>query len=103
MEGNSMATKLRSTNGTRHDTVAVDTISVTTHVVHVNLADLLGKYDVTDNVVLMVATPSGRDKRVAVNGGFLVPPHHATGWGTCDFCGSTNVEVDDRLRCRSCR
>jgi len=97
-----MTSKLRS-NGTRRDTVAVEAVSITTHVVHVNLADLLGAYDVTDSVVLMVATPSGRDKRVALGGNFLVPPHHATGWGTCDFCGSTNVEVDSRLRCATCR
>ena len=70
-----MTSKLRS-NGTRRDTVSVNTMSVTTHVVHVDLASLLGAYDVTDNVVLMVATPSGRDKRVALGGNFLVPPHH---------------------------
>jgi len=66
----------RSLNGSRRDTVSVDTVSVTTHVVHVDLASLLGAYDVTDNVVLMVATPSGRDKRVAIGGNFLVEPHH---------------------------
>jgi len=60
----------------RRDTASVETISVTTHVVHVDLADLLRGYDVTDNVVLMVATPSGRDKRVAIGGNFLVAPHH---------------------------
>jgi prephenate dehydrogenase len=67
-----MALKHSTSNGVRHDKVAVDTVSVTTHVVHVNLAELLGTYDVTDNVVLMVATPSGRDKRVALGGNFLV-------------------------------
>ena len=60
----------------RRDTAHVETVSVTTHVVHVDLADLLRGYDVTDNVVLMVATPSGRDKRVALGGNFLVAPHH---------------------------
>ena len=47
--------------GSRRDTVEVSTRSVTTHVVHVDLAALLGQYDVTDNVVLMLNTPSGRD------------------------------------------
>jgi hypothetical protein len=67
----------RTIGGSRRDTVAVEAVSITTHVVHVSLADLLGTYDVTDNVVLMVATPSGRDKRVAIGGNFLVAPHHA--------------------------
>jgi len=58
----------------RHDTAAVETISITTHVVHIELRDLLRTYDVNDNVVLMVATPSGRDKRITIGGGFLVPP-----------------------------
>jgi hypothetical protein len=66
----------RSLSGTRRDTVAVDTRSVTTHVVHVDLAALLGGYDITDNVVLMLSTPSGRDKRVALGGNFLAAPHH---------------------------
>jgi hypothetical protein len=66
----------RSLNGSQRDTVSVDTVSVTTHVVHVDLRTLLGRYDVADNVVLMVATPSGRDKRVAIGGNFLVEPHH---------------------------
>jgi len=66
----------RSLNGTRRDTVSVDTVSVTTHVVHVDLASLLGQYDLNDNVVLMVSTPSGRSKRVAIGGNFLVEPHH---------------------------
>lgn len=57
-------------------TADVSTITVTTHVLHVDLADLLRGYDVTNNVVLMLSTPSGRDKRVALGGNFLVEPHH---------------------------
>jgi hypothetical protein len=72
-----MASKLHSVSRTRRDTASVETISVTTHVVHVDLAHLLRGYDVMDNVVLMVATPSGRDKRIAIGGNFLVEPHHA--------------------------
>ena len=64
----------------RHDTAAVETISITTHVVHIELRDLLRTYDVNDNVVLMVATPSGRDKRITIGGGFLVAPHHEEEW-----------------------
>ena len=71
-----MALPKRSISGTRRDTVTVDTRSVTTHVVHVDLAALLGQYDIHDNVVLMLATPSGRDKRVALGGNFLLAPHH---------------------------
>ena len=63
---------------TKRDTVSTETVSITTHVVHVNLADLLRGYDVTDNVVLMVATPSGRDKRITLGGNFLVPPFEAS-------------------------
>jgi hypothetical protein len=61
----------------KRDTVSASTHTFTTHVVHVDLADLLGVFDVTDSVVLMVATPSGRDKRIAIGGNFLVEPHHA--------------------------
>lgn len=57
-------------------TVSTQATTFTTHVVHVDLADLLGAYDVTDTVVLMVATPSGRDKRIGIPGNLLVPPHH---------------------------
>jgi hypothetical protein len=72
-----MASKLHSASRTKRDTAAVETITVTTHVVHVDLSVLLRGYDITDNVVLMLATPSGRDKRVALGGNFLVEPHHA--------------------------
>jgi hypothetical protein len=58
----------------KHDTVPVETATFTTHVVHVELRDLLRQFDVTDQVVLMVATPSGRDKRITIGGNFLVPP-----------------------------
>jgi hypothetical protein len=57
------------------DTVAATTFTVTTHHVQVDLAGLLGQFDVTDQVVLVIETPSGRPKRVALQGGFLVPPH----------------------------
>lgn len=60
----------------KRDTVSAETMTYTTHVVHVDLSALLGAYDVQDNVVLMVATPSGRDKRIAIGGNFLVAPHH---------------------------
>jgi hypothetical protein len=73
-----MASKLHSASRTQRDTAQVETVTVTTHVVHVDLAVLLRgiKADVMDNVVLMIATPSGRDKRVALTGNFLVEPHH---------------------------
>lgn len=60
----------------RTDKVSASTTTYTTHVVHVDLAALLGQYDLTDNVVLMIGTPSGRDKRVALGGNFLAPQHH---------------------------
>jgi len=60
----------------RTDKVAASATTYTTHVVHVDLAALLGQYDLTDNVVLMISTPSGRDKRVALGGNFLAPQHH---------------------------
>ena len=69
----------------RRDTATVETISVTTHVVHVDLADSLRGYDVNDNVVLMVSTPSGLDKRVALGANFLVEPHHADAVALSDY------------------
>jgi hypothetical protein len=60
----------------RTDKVAASTTTYTTHVVHVDLAVLLAGYDLTDNVVLMISTPSGRDKRVVLPSNFLVAPHH---------------------------
>lgn len=87
----------------KRDTASVETITVTTHVLHVDLADLLRGYDLSDNVVLMLATPSGRDKRVALGGNFLVEPHHDAGYGTCDHCGTVNVAVSADRLCRNCR
>lgn len=66
-----MASKL---GGTRRDTVSASTYTRTIHMVDVDLADLLGAFDVTDEVILMVQTPSGRAKRVAIGGNFLVTP-----------------------------
>lgn len=60
----------------RPNSVSIETFTYTTHVVEVDLADLLGTFDPTDRVVLNVRTPSGRDKRVTIGGGFLVAPHH---------------------------
>ena len=57
-------------------TADVNTVLVTTRVIHVDLAPQLRGIDVMDNVVLMLSTPSGRDKRVALGGNFLVEPHH---------------------------
>lgn len=71
-----MASKI-SSNGTRRDTVGTQTFTRTIHVVHVDVADLLGQFDLTDEVVVMLGTPSGRDQRVAIRGNLLVPPHHA--------------------------
>ena len=55
------------------NTVPASTFTRTVHTVHVDLADLLRQYDVTDEVVLMVETPSGRAKRVVIGGNFLAP------------------------------
>lgn len=56
--------------------VSAETFTRTTHIVSVDLADLLGQFDVTDEVVLMIETPSGRAKRVAIGGNFLVAPRN---------------------------
>lgn len=63
----------RSLNGPRRDNLATQTFTRTIHVVHIDAADLLGAFDVNDEVVLMVATPSGRDQRVAVRSNLLAP------------------------------
>jgi hypothetical protein len=68
----------------RSDTVAATATTYTTHVVHVELAALLGAYDPTDTVVVMIQTPSGRDKRVTIGGNFLVAPHHTEPWDLPD-------------------
>jgi len=65
-----------SLNKSRRDKVSVETVSVTTHVLHVDVVDLLRGYDLMDNVVIMLSTPSGRSKRVAIGGNFLLEPHH---------------------------
>jgi hypothetical protein len=57
----------------RRDNVATQTYSRTIHVVHIDAADLLAGFDVTDEVVLMVSTPSGRDQRVAIRPNLLAP------------------------------
>lgn len=57
------------------DKVTVDTFTVTTHHVEVNLADLLAQYGIEDRVVLSIQTPSGRSKQVSLSPNFLVPPH----------------------------
>lgn len=67
------------THRTGRDTVSVQTTTRTTHYVSVDLADLLGQFDVTDEVVLMVGTPSGRDQRVAVRNNLLAPTRDE-GW-----------------------
>ena len=62
-------------------TADVQTVVVTTRVLHVDLAAQLRDIDPMDNVVLMVSTPSGRDKRVALGGNFLVAPYEEpVGW-----------------------
>lgn len=60
----------------RSDKVSVDTFTVTTHHVQVNLADLLAQYGLEDQVVLMIQTPSGRSKRVTLTPNFFIAPHH---------------------------
>jgi hypothetical protein len=67
-------------NGPRRDTVSAQTFTRTTHYVHVDLADLLGAFDPTDEVVLMVGTPSGRDQRVSVRNNLLAPARNDEGW-----------------------
>ena len=61
----------------RRTTVSAETFTYTTHNLEIDLADLLGAFDPTDRVVLSIRTPSGRDKRISLGGGFLVAPHHA--------------------------
>jgi hypothetical protein len=68
------------THRDRRDTVSVETHTRTTHYVNVDLAALLGQFDVTDEVVLLLDTPSGRAKRVAVGGNFLAPRRNDEGW-----------------------
>lgn len=60
----------------KRGSVSAEAMTYTTHVVQVDLADLLGQYDVTDQVVVMITTPSGRSKRVTLAANFLVAPHH---------------------------
>jgi len=92
-----------SLHKSRATTANVQTVTVTTHVLHVDLAAQLAGIDLMDNVVLMINTPSGRSKRVALGGGFLVEPHHDAGYGTCDHCGTVNVAVSADRLCRNCR
>jgi len=73
-------TSMKSVRGSGRDTVSVQTHTQTIHYVDVNLADLLGQFDVTDQVVLMIQTPSGRSKRVALGGNFLAPTRNDEGW-----------------------
>lgn len=56
--------------------VSAETFTRTQHIVSVDLADLLGQFDPTDEVILAIETPSGRAKRVTIGGNFLVAPHH---------------------------
>lgn len=65
---------------TRRDNVSAQTVTRTIHVVHLDAADLLAQFDVTDEVVLMISTPSGRDKRLALGGNFLAPRRNDEGW-----------------------
>lgn len=55
--------------GPRQDTVSASTFTHTRHVVDVDLSDLLAQFDVTDEVILSIRTPSGRSKSLRV------PPH----------------------------
>ena len=54
--------------------VSAQATTYTTHVIHVDLSTMLGQYDPNDQVVVMIATPSGRDKRITLTGNFLVAP-----------------------------
>lgn len=67
---------------TIRDTAAVTTTTFTTHVVDVDLADLLGTIDVAGGqVVVSIRTPNGRTKRVTIPGHMLVAPAIAdNGW-----------------------
>lgn len=66
-----MSRSLHDASRSTRDKADVQTSSRTVHTVHVDLAVLLGQFDITDEVVLFLATPSGRDKRVAITGNFL--------------------------------
>lgn len=54
--------------------VATETFTRTVHHVSVDLVAVLAGFDPTDDVVLVIETPSGRPKRVSIAGGFLVSP-----------------------------
>ena len=73
MEGQHMAT-IRTTQSGQ---ARFQTYTVTTHHVEVALADLLSEFDVSDEVILLITTPSGRDQRVRVNRNLLVPSRDA--------------------------
>jgi hypothetical protein len=60
----------------RRQTVSAQTFTRTIHMVDVDLTDLLSGFGIEDEVVLMVQTPSGRAKRVAIPANLLVAPHH---------------------------
>ena len=92
-----------SLHKSRATTASVQAVTVTTHVIHVDLEPQLRGIDILDSVVLMINTPSGRPKRVALGGNFLVEPHHDAGYGTCDHCGTVNVAVSADRLCRNCR
>lgn len=59
---------------TNRDKANVESFSVTVHNVHVDLTSILAQFDPTDQVVLVIGTPSGRPKRVTLTGNFLVSP-----------------------------
>lgn len=59
------------------DKVSTETFSVTVHHVQVDLAALLGQFDLSDEVVLVISTPSGRPKKVTIGGNFLAPSRFA--------------------------
>lgn len=66
---------------TNRDTATVHTETFTTHVVEVDLTDLLGAIDVAGGqVIVSIQTPSGRTKRVTIPAHLLVRPASDNGW-----------------------
>lgn len=65
----------RISNGQTKHQVHAETFTRTVHHISVDLAAVLSGFDPTDEVVLVIETPSGRPKRVTMSGQFLVSPN----------------------------
>lgn len=64
---------IHNASRTRRDNASVTTHTHTTHHVIVDVAHLLRDIDPGDEVVVVLETPSGRSKRVAIPANLLTP------------------------------